>query len=229
MKKLTSLPEKWCIRWGSRDQFEIIQSYLEKITPRGWRYTTDNQHKEAIVTFKNDYIGATRDSPLGYTEISFEQFEKWVLKLNTNFEILEEESIVTIKKVSNNEGNIFKIGDLVTTVNKESPYSFKGYPILSFRYNNANDNICAITEPYSTYGIGIDKIEHFIENAKETLMEKAKRLYPIGTKYIPVPYRSYTYTAKCSPEFINGKNIHVGIGLGYIYYEESNEWAKIVK
>lgn len=234
MEKLTSLPEKWCIRWGSKDRFEIIQGYLEKINPRGWEYVSDIYHKNAIVTFGNYYVGNADHATSGLTEISFEQFEKWVLKLNTNFEILEEESIIIIKKVSNDEGNIFKIGDLVTTVNKESLYSVKGYPILSFRYNKAKDNICAITEPYSTYGIGIDKIEHYIKSEieveEETLLEKAKRLYPIGTRYVPVPYSgSNQYVVKYQPEFMNGKNIHVGLGSGYIYYGKSNEWAEIIK
>ena len=85
------------------------------------------------------------------------------------FKIIE--SIETITKVENNEGNQFFIGDVVI--------SSKGtiQTIESFDYNKAKTNIIAFTNKQSKTGngIGIDKIEHYIEpKVEETLLEKAK-------------------------------------------------------
>lgn len=55
------------------------------------------------------------------------------------------------------EGAIFQIGDIVTPV--EGVNKGKPFTIESFRWNNANTEICAITDTHKPYGIGIDKIE----------------------------------------------------------------------
>lgn len=108
--------------------------------------------------------------------------------------------------IQTKEGAIFQIGDVVTPV--EGVNKGKPFTIESFRWNNANTEICAITDTHKPYGIGIDKIELYIEVKliiitestkdmlilkskgidsivlpNETLLDKAKRLYPIGTKF----------------------------------------------
>lgn len=129
-----------------------------------------------------------------------------------------------ILEVENNEGNQFHIGDLITPVggvNKGVSFKIKG-----FRYASSRTNVCAITEIHGPYGIGIDKIEHFIE--KGTLLKKAKRLYPGGTKFVPC-YRSVevaeTLTGKFTEEPGNLLN-----NLGYsLYIKEDGRWAKVIK
>ena len=124
--------------------------------------------------------------------------------------LLANSEYVIINSVINEEGNIFMIDDTITTL--EGVNKGKSFIIVGFRLNKAKTMICAITNVHSN-GIGIDKIEHFIEpkvevnnktavniaknshyglypltpekchHSNETLLEKAKRLYPVGTKF----------------------------------------------
>ena len=69
------------------------------------------------------------------------------------------ETIETIIKVENNEGNQFFIGNVVISSNGTIQ------TIESFDYNKAKTNIIAFTNKQSILGngIGIDKIEHYVE------------------------------------------------------------------
>jgi len=77
-----------------------------------------------------------------------------------------------INSVINEEGNIFMIGDIITPSIVESPNKGKGFKIIGFRLNVDKSMICAITDTHTPYGIGIDKIEHFIEKDEFVLPEK---------------------------------------------------------
>ena len=106
-----------------------------------------------------------------------EKEEVKIIEPLPQFKVIESIEIIT--KVENNEGNQFFIGDTVKSLNSEQ----KG-KIVEFKYSANKSNIIAITTFQSNNGIGIDKIEHYIEpKVEETLLEKAKRLYPIGTKF----------------------------------------------
>lgn len=72
--------------------------------------------------------------------------------------------------VENDEGNEFRIGDVVTTL--EGVNKGRETTITSFRYNNACNNICAITGIHRSNGVGIDKIEHFIAKDNFVLPEQ---------------------------------------------------------
>ena len=78
----------------------------------------------------------------------------------------------TINSVINEEGNIFMIGDMITPTIENSPNKGKGFKITGFRLNIDKSMICAITDTHTPYGIGIDKIEHFIEKDEFVLPEK---------------------------------------------------------
>ncbi len=108
------------------------------------------------------------------------QFIVKVIKPLPQFKVIETIEIIT--KVENNEGNQFFIGDIVKSLDSDQ----KG-EITKFRYSADKSNIIAITTFQSNNGIGIDKIEHYIESKvevkEESLLKKAKRLYPIGTKF----------------------------------------------
>ena len=229
MEKLTSLPEKWCIEVTNESR-PYIKKYREYINYKP--YDIGNYNYQTQTCGNHELRGK---------ELTLEEFKKYILKEETveEVKIIEPlpqfkviETIETITKVESNEGNQFFIGDTITPI--EGFNKGNKFVISAFRYNNARTNICAITNTHSLNGIGIDKIEHYIgpkvEVKEETLLEKAKRLYPIGTRYVPVPYSSSNqYVVNYQPEFMNGKNIHVGLGLGYIYHEKSNEWAEIIK
>lgn len=136
--------------------------------------------------------------------------------------------------VENDEGNEFRIGDVVTTT--EGPNKGKAITIIKFRYTKFRDNVCAITDIHRSNGIGIDKLEHVIvkdqpvvEVIEETLLEKANRLYPIGTVYINTTGNHETSQGNVVYYKDGSNNIMLcsGYGTGLIYH--NGKWAQIIK
>ena len=77
--KLAELPKRWYIIWRNKENFEIIQDYFKS----NWIYESDNLHSNAGQTFDNKYISKNNTKLIflkEYTEISFDQFKKWVIK-----------------------------------------------------------------------------------------------------------------------------------------------------
>jgi hypothetical protein len=77
-----------------------------------------------------------------------------------------EEIVVNKSKLLNDttainaDGEVFKIGDSIKLINSNSDKS--SFKILSFRWKNDKSEICAVV-PNMSNGIGIDKIELYIE------------------------------------------------------------------
>ena len=160
----------------------------------------------------------------GRAKILFDKWNEKVIEPLPQFKVIE--TIETITKVENNEGNQFFVGDIVISPNGTIQ------TIESFGYNKAKTNIIAFTNKQSRLGngIGIDKIEHYIEpkvEVEETLLEKAKRLYPVGTKFIPV-MRSYNTPDISTGEFReNGGDIFHRKDWVSIFFQ--NKWAEIIE
>lgn len=161
------LPEKWYIQRNS-ENFEVLNEWENN--KRG-SFVAFNTSNNCSMFSDKDYYFTKPAHILGYTEITFEQFKKYVLKEeNVEEKVVEEkvieplpqfkviETIETITKVENNEGNQFFIGDVVKSNYSEVIHNIKG-----FKYNVDKTNILAITEKLPG-GIGIDKIEHYIES-----------------------------------------------------------------
>lgn len=224
------LPEMWCIT-TTAESSKIIQNWRDMTGGSNYR----NKDIGVIFTSTKGYIQGWIPSAInrkiGYTEITFEQFKKYVLKeeniveeiiikepvienkteleiwledtktLNLslgdltsrigscnfmniykklegyqskekakilfdkwNKKVIEPlpqfkviETIETITKVENNEGNQFFIGDVV----KSEPNFIQ--TIKSFKYNTNKTNLMAVTSRFTIDGININKIEHYIE------------------------------------------------------------------
>jgi len=177
--ELKELPEKWCIRWGSKENFKIINDYLQTIKKEHLEYTKEDIHSQAYVTFQNKYFGAIGQPPNGYTEITFEQFKKWVLK----------EEIKSPIQLANEQ-----------------------HPEL------------AINEPDWTMNVKEPIVE-------ESLLDKAKRLYPIGTTFFAArgsnPRNKYTVTQYSKfREYDNDAICIESYGNGTVYFKK--EWAQII-
>lgn len=105
------LPEKWAIRQNS----QIINDWLTKNSSRSHIYRSlsgndfvhfpDISGFHLLPTVRNDY-----------TEITLEQFKKYVLKEETIQlpKVIETTNIITAIECA--DGNIFKVGDLVKTI-----------------------------------------------------------------------------------------------------------------
>ena len=155
------LPEKWCLKI-TKENLDFCKSLEnnELKFHKNYPYSIGGYYSPIPNKDCNGFINI----PENYTEITFEQFKKYVLKEEIVEEVIEPlppfkviESIETITKVENNEGNQFFIGDIVKCLNGIIQ------TIESFDYNKAKTNIIAFTNKQSILGIGIDKIEHYIE------------------------------------------------------------------
>ncbi len=185
------------------------------------------------------------------TEITFDQFKKYVLKENTT--VTEEPKVVLeepkdkvlqychknpklIKQVQCSEGGIYKLGDKIRVFNgsKNPVFRNKKYFIIqSFRWSNDKSKICAVFNSNFPNGIGLDKIELYVEpkvKQELSLLEQAKLKYPIGTKVKSLFYNSV------QGNIININFKHCGIwadlntGKGiFLYSRKNNKWAEIIE
>ncbi len=98
-KELTSLPEKWCIKAKVRSQENAINTYAKSIGGHHW--TDANNHAKSYYLFVNNntYVLGSDTIKDGYTEITFDQFKKWVLdkqqvSISSNDEYLTQSQLV---------------------------------------------------------------------------------------------------------------------------------------
>ena len=194
---------------------------------------------------KDYHFGFFLDSKykIGFNKNEFNQYLKPSTKeaYDAQFVVIEPlpqfkviETIETITKVENNEGNQFFIGDEV--ISSKTKIKSK---IISFKYNVDKTAILAITDKRPNIGIGINHLEHYIEpKVEETLLDKAKKLYPVGTKFInPNGNRECVIKEKGNYFEGNNHNIYHSIANGVFKYEEglsgciymNNTWSKIIE
>lgn len=175
------LPETWWIKI-TKENLEDISKFLGfKVT----EYLIGNiagmvkhYYTGEIQKGWNSKPVTTYGSTFG-NEITIEQFKQYVLKEEPIVEkskvVFEEPKDKVLKitqirgkgtvivQVECSEGGVYKIGDKITVFTHDSPNKGKVFTIKGFRWNNAKTNLCAITELHSPNGIGLDKIELYVE------------------------------------------------------------------
>jgi hypothetical protein len=254
------LPEKWFIL-RTYENYKTINKWFRD---NGYGHPSAHNTVIAISENKRNYVSPYNNNTVeNHTKITFEQFKKYVLKEETienqfisfddcvkaketikplpQFKVIE--TIETITKVENNEGSQFFIGDTVTPIEGNN----KGvkFTIESFRYNNIKTSVCAITNKHKGKGININNIEHYIEPKvikEEVLLEKAKILYPIGTKFkSPNSGNIFTVKDHSQEEYENFKykylrtvlfNTNEANANGHFYaviHSHDGKWAEIIK
>ncbi len=168
------LPEKWFIK-TNLDNINVIGNWFNKNKQNNIRdYSSLNKDNTTPVyselcfpgVFHCDEIFHGLSSEIrgnDYVEITFEQFKQYVLKEPVTEETVEPlpqfkviETIETITKVENNEGNQFFIGDVVTTDGSNITETIK-----SFEYHLNKTVLVAVFTNNSF--IDINNIEHYIE------------------------------------------------------------------
>lgn len=168
------LPQKWCITTTKENQ-KIVIDWLNKNT--NWKngFNTDisiGNHYCINGTNCQGWMYFAPERKNGYFEITTEQFKQYVLKEKSEIVLEEAKDKILqychknsnlIKKVECSEGGIYKLGDKITVFDKTSPNKGKIFTIKSFRWTNDKSKICAITELHTPNGIGLDKIELYVE------------------------------------------------------------------
>jgi hypothetical protein len=77
---MKELPKKWCIRFGTYEQFLVIRHYFGNLKPeyRHYDYTANYRAWSNFLDYDNiECLKLKR-----YTEITFEDFRRLVLKEN---------------------------------------------------------------------------------------------------------------------------------------------------
>lgn len=97
------LPEKWCVKVTDKKLFDsYIHTKLisEKSYKKTW-YTANHQYFHSPLFKRFDYfMHSSRVIENGYTEITFDQFKKYVLKENVETKpIIEDTSVYTLKQI----------------------------------------------------------------------------------------------------------------------------------
>lgn len=75
---------------------------------------------------------------------------------------------ISIHSVMNKDGNTFDIGDEITLI--EGVNKGNRFTITGFRMKKDDSTVCAITNTHTPYGVGINRIEHFIEKEPEFIL-----------------------------------------------------------
>ena len=247
------LPEKWRLQL-TKENSELLFNWAE------FKFDYYPYHFWIYSTKTWNMLDA---SNLDSVEITFDQFKQYVLKevvieeVKLPYQILVKHN-EDIIEVANEEGNVFKIGDRVKSLKRQ-------YPSTITRFVKGNTAINAITSNFIK-GISIDKIEHYIEpkvkvvvitdshvdqlklhnqgiNAiviqpEESLLDKAKRLYPIGTKFcnsniIPdcksiINITQSSFQQRDSGDLYTNHNCTNGVGIYTIYSKSKDQWAEII-
>jgi hypothetical protein len=108
------------------------------------------------------------------------------------------------------------------------------YGVINGKFNNYN------IEDVSSSNTKIIELprEEFDMTTNEGRLAYAKRNYPVGTRYIPLDYKTgHTYPQSCKSRFTPQvtispyANYHndLDAGVGYIYVHKLNKWAEIIK
>ena len=159
------LPKKWCLKI-TKENLDFCKSLEnnELKFHKNYQYSIGGYYSPIPNKGCNGFINI----PKNYTEITFEQFKKYVLKdeketvtIKTTFET--KSKFINNNTVETSEGSIFKVGDLVTPFENSSPNKGKKFKITGFRWNNSQTEICAITDLHKPYGIGVEKLEIYLE------------------------------------------------------------------
>ena len=251
-KKEFVLPEKWFIKTEKESkEGEIIGAWFDDKSGNtcysknclGTYYHSHNSTNTSI--FTNGKLAASfakMNILPNYTEITFEKFKKYVLK-----EQLEEPKDKVIYKQGSKilevecaEGGIYNIGDKIKIFGQSKNPVFRNkthFVIQSFRWSKDKSKICAVFSNKFPNGIGLDKIELYIEPKKElSLLEQAKLKYPIGTKFKNAfldrgdSHRIFEIT---SFDDFRGATIKSHDRIGVYYNNEwlhyGGKWAEIVE
>ncbi|MFA5634156.1 MAG: hypothetical protein WC973_03320, partial [Candidatus Dojkabacteria bacterium] len=102
------LPEKWCIKVQENSCPEVVREWRQALL----KYCGDWLDSGYICGDTGYHTGSTKDFPMGYTEITLEQFKKYILKEE------KEEAPEKVRK--------FKLGDTIYLVNDIGKNAPKG-------------------------------------------------------------------------------------------------------
>ncbi len=229
--ELKELPEKWYIVWYTKEICEAVRKYFNKsyMFVEGVHNEVGN---EAAVDNNNKYYRLNSDTNLlrNHTEISFEQFKKWVLK-----EPIEdmEDIIYYTKGMIHNLVSCINYACNNTAIAIVSKYFYNANAAIS-SYNSTPERL-ATPEELKWYKVCCNEGK-FIE--KENLInyddngKKLENKFEVGKWYEILDNNNKWYLKYSHTEIINlidgtfNYNKLCGETIGYRgVYDKSGYWA----
>jgi len=243
--ELTSLPEKWCIKITDQNKYSI-EDFFRTTIAKEYRGYTSTWRLEAGATlhYPQTSMGWGNENGSidpGYTEITFDQFKKWVLGNPRKEDLLAEAKKrfplgTTFYPVSASTATVSKeVG--TGTVKSELDIKWLGEEIIngSNGYLYSRGTWAEIVS-CNTVAPTPDK-----EHKTESLLEEAKRRYPVGTKYhiahLSADGKTTAIVRNPNAFFLHDGNVYESHGNyganGHSYdeilYHRNNEkWAEII-
>ena len=78
------LPEKWCIKGNDIYEYDKINQYARNLNASYWTDRNNHAKTHYLHVDNHEYKYGMIDKNINYTEITFEQFEEYILKLQSN-------------------------------------------------------------------------------------------------------------------------------------------------
>ena len=228
------LPEKWCIKG-----YQEVVDYSNKHGANKGFYALDVSLYHHYPPFNGRITSTSKHKP-GYTEITLEQFKKYVLKEEEKPKETHNLIPGSWYEITDEYGEkwVFKFKEFNEP--DELDHTLAGTPDdgftddESFLYGNPKDCKPAnMEEVYSLFPTEkpIPDLELMPEGFEpptnmEQLLEEAKRKYPIGTRYKCALTDSEYTVEKPNFSIYNSNTIHTEYGRGTLYY--NGKWAEII-
>lgn len=204
------LPEKWCVKGDNKKVIDY--SNKNGAVPK---YSIGELYHHYPSFFKNGSCTSSHIIESDYTEITFEQFKKYVLK-----EEVIKESPLLIEARSK-----YSVGMFVKSVISDTVVEIKDLDLIQISTNNKT----------IAYNNGQIIIYNSVDWAREaTLLEKAKRLYPVGTKFkrffcVRGDGNDLIVTVDSQPDLDNNSISVKCKERGHRFIYNNGTWAEIIK
>ena len=80
--------EKWCIKISEDEQVEIVSNYITPLVLKVHTYKWNKYAKSHYAHINNGkFVNGYHEVKEGYTNLTFEEFERLILNKESNYEI----------------------------------------------------------------------------------------------------------------------------------------------
>lgn len=208
---LTKLPDKWYIK-GTNDTIKIINDFINS---KGYGGNLSNCDYYIHYPFTSTYGSAYLTPQENYTEITFDQFKKWVLKETDNKPILHY-----IDKCNDEKEVLVQTNLSQVDACKSCKYT-----------NNCGEAPHKTSQSYCSASGG----QHYLKNEViktvnplYKILEEAKKRYPIGTGF-KISQERIVFVSDNDHQFdSSGNRILVSTNRGKFNIYDYGNWAEIV-
>lgn len=229
---LSELPEKWFVCPKTEENLKLIKRYF-----RGFNSYIIT-HEENSYDYTGRY-STDKKSPIqkGYTEITFDQFKKWVLKEGT-------QKVEEAPNPQTTETWQPKVGEWVMIKEKYLPVTSsnwlgEGGGVTHqgpFIVEEMSGNMLFVTK-MSGIKVMLGRDERFRKalpheipmNTPTNLLEEAKRRYPVGCKFrCLVTLTEYTIPKSVAFKEENGAIYSYVDGVIFHKHYDKEKWAEVI-